>query len=173
MFSHCATCGESTDKVGDNCYVCSNGHENWLNPSPGATVFVIDEGRVLYGVRSRDPGKGLLDLPGGFIEVGETAEAAAVRESKEEVGLDVALIKCLGTYTSLYEGRPILNVTYISRVTGGELRAGDDMSGGEPQWRDIDDLPQPHELAAEWFVDAQSDLQRLWTGGLEAELARR
>ena len=53
-----------------------------------AIVFTFDD-KILFTVRNVDPDKGKWDLPGGFIDPGENAEAAACREIKEELGLDI------------------------------------------------------------------------------------
>ena len=162
MDRYCIKCGKTTAKKNDSCYVCEAGHENWINPAVGSTVFIIKDNRVLYGVRSRDPGKGLLDLPGGFIEVGESAEQAAIRETKEELGMDIKIVTLLNTYPTTYEGRPILNLAFIAGTSTDHIVPGDDMSGGDPAWRKIEDLPGPDEVAAEWFAPAQQDLLAWW-----------
>jgi ADP-ribose pyrophosphatase YjhB (NUDIX family) len=162
MDRHCIKCGKITAKKNDSCYICEAGHENWINPAVGSTVFIIKDEKVLYGVRSQDPGKGKLDLPGGFIEVGESAERAAIREVKEEVGVDITLITLLGTYPTSYDGRPILNLAFIANTSTDHVVPGDDMSGGDPVWRDIEDLPDSDEAAAEWFESAQKDLLVWW-----------
>lgn len=158
MNRYCTECGKITTKKNDSCFVCEAGHENWINPAVGSVVFIIKDDKVLYGIRSREPGKGKLDLPGGFIEVGETAEAAAIRETKEELGIDITLTKLLGTYATTYDNRPILNLVYIASTATDQIIPGDDMSGGDPIWRDIQNLPNPDEAAAEWFESAQKDL---------------
>lgn len=162
MTRYCATCGAVAEKKSDNLYQCALGHDNWVNPVPGATVFVVKDGRVLYGIRSIEPGKGKLEVPGGFIEISETAEQAAVRETKEELGIDVTLRACLGTYLSTYDGRPILNIVFVAGMADQPVTPGDDMSGGEPTWHDINNLPTADELAWGWYAAAQTDLQNWW-----------
>lgn len=55
-----------------------------------AVVFTFDD-KILFTVRNVDPDKGKLDLPGGFIDPNETAEEAACREIKEELGLAISV----------------------------------------------------------------------------------
>lgn len=65
-------------------------------------------------------------LPGGHVECGESPEAAAVREAREETGLDVEVIRCLGWY---YESRadypgPMATFMFETRAKGGVLKGG-------------------------------------------------
>ncbi|MEM4267747.1 MAG: NUDIX hydrolase [Candidatus Woesearchaeota archaeon] len=67
-------------------------------------------------------------LPGGVVEVDETLEHAAVREAKEETGLDIRLEKQLYTYSdpSRDERWHAITTVFIADVVGGEIKAGDD-----------------------------------------------
>lgn len=157
---YCTQCGQKTERRAANLLVCANGHENWINPIPGSACFIIKDGKVLYGVRSIEPNAGGLDVPGGFLDLNETLEQCAIRETKEEIGVDVRLVDFLGTYVAEYAGRPILALAYIGEITGGTLQPGDDMSGGDLVWRDIDDLPNASEAAWPWMNEAHPDLIR-------------
>lgn len=148
-------CGNLTAKKNDSLFVCNEGHQNWINPASAVSVFIIKDSKVLYGTRSNEPGRGKLDRPGGFIEVGETAEQAALREVKEELGVDVSLLDFLGSYATLYQGRPNLNFAFVAEITGGELVAGDGMD--DFTWLGDDELPNEDKAAAPWFQDAQRD----------------
>lgn len=138
----CIYCGQETKQRAENLRVCANGHENWINYIPGASCFILKDGKVLYGVRSIEPSIGGLNIAGGFIDLGETVEEAVIREAREEMGLEIRIVDYLGSYPSDYAGRPILNLTFIAEPIGGHLQPAEDMSGGDPVWRDIDDLPQ-------------------------------
>jgi ADP-ribose pyrophosphatase YjhB (NUDIX family) len=143
-------------------FVCEAGHENWINPAVGAIVYVIKDGKVLFGVRSVEPNSGKLSLPGGFVDVNETAEQAAIREAKEELGIDVSLQTYLGTYATTYGNRPILNIVFVASCQNQSITPGDDMSGGEPVWHGLEDLPAPDKLAWDWYQAAQKDLLAWW-----------
>ncbi len=162
MERYCTKCGKVATKRTDSLYVCEIGHENWINPAVGVSAYVIKDGKVLFGVRSSDPGKGKLDVPGGFVEVHESAEQAAIRESKEEFGIDIILKSCFGTYPSVYDGRPALNIVFIATMTDQAIVPSDDMSGGEPVWRAIDDLPGSGEIIDDWMVPVHKALLTWW-----------
>lgn len=108
------------------------------------------------------PYKGQLNLPGGFLELNESAEQAAVREIKEELGVDIEILDILGTYPDDYEGRPTLNIMFIAKHVAGEFAPSDDLNGGELTWCSIDDLPTPDEFGWKWYVPAQRDLIAWW-----------
>jgi len=67
-------------------------------------------------------------LPGGFVDVGETVEAAAIREAREETNLDVTLTELLGVYSDPQRDSRghTVSVVYIARSSGGNPQAQDD-----------------------------------------------
>ncbi len=90
-------------------------------------VIPSEEGVVLIR-RGSEPYEGMWALPGGFVEIGETVENAAVREVKEETNLDVELDRLVGVYSE--PGRDPrghnVSVTFLGRVVGGETEAATD-----------------------------------------------
>jgi 8-oxo-dGTP diphosphatase len=108
---------------------CENCHEPlYENPIPATCLVVVDsKERVLLVKRSIDPKKGFWCLPGGFMELDETPEHAALRELKEETGLKGRIDMLLGVSTNpsdLY--RSVLMVGYLVKNYSGNFRAGDD-----------------------------------------------
>lgn len=79
-------------------------------------------GRLLLVRRANEPSRGLWSLPGGRIEPGESAAAAAAREVAEETGLTVEV----GALVCTADLGPYVVEDFAATVTGGTLRAGDD-----------------------------------------------
>ena len=91
-------------------------------------IVIPSGGGVLLIRRGTDPYEGMWALPGGFVEVGETVENAAVREAKEETNLDVELERLVGVYSEPDRdprGHNV-SVTFLARITGGDPQAATD-----------------------------------------------
>ncbi|MFM8878159.1 MAG: NUDIX domain-containing protein [Verrucomicrobiota bacterium] len=82
QFHHCPRCGRPipTPAAGAPMHCKDCGFRLYFNPAVAVAVFIQDDdGRILLFRRAKDPGAGLLAPPGGFIDIGETAEAAVHR----------------------------------------------------------------------------------------------
>ncbi len=88
------------------------------------TIIRIDDGRLVLVKRAIDPGYGKWVFPGGYVDRGETLVAAAVREAREESGLDVRLDGLVNVYS--YPGRAPVIVVYAATATGGALCVDDE-----------------------------------------------
>jgi len=121
-FRHCPGCGRARTEVGTNPLNCGCGFTFFFNPTVAAGAFLFDPaGRVLFIRRSNEPAKGLLAVPGGFIDLGETLEAGLRRELREEVGLTVTELRyiCSEENAYLYEGvtYPVVDCLFAGKVT--------------------------------------------------------
>ena len=105
-------------------------HDKHKNPVP-AVDFIIsidNNSEILLVRRKNDPFKGMLSIPGGFINEGETAEDAVTREAKEETSLVIEPIAILGAYSDPQRDPRMytLSITFISRIIQGTEAARDD-----------------------------------------------
>ena len=135
-FRYCPVCGSSHFEIQDEkskrCENC--GFEYFLNPSSAVAAFITNEkGELLVLTRKKDPGKGTLDLPGGFCDIAETAEEAIIREVKEETGLDVTRAEYLFSEPNkyLYSGFniPTLDIFYHCEVADTQQVKAMDSTG--------------------------------------------
>ncbi|NJD69393.1 MAG: hypothetical protein C3F12_13910 [Candidatus Methylomirabilota bacterium] len=104
------------------CRSCSFVHYPDPKVAAGA-LFMLDGGIVLVR-RGIPPAYGKWVFPGGFVDRGERVEAAAVRETLEEVNLDVEIDRLLNVYS--YEDSAAVIIAYAAHVVGGELQAKDE-----------------------------------------------
>lgn len=104
IFKHCGNCGSpSIQYDGLKEYSCSDCGWHYFTNAAAAVAGVLEiDGKVLLTRRAIDPGKGKLDLPGGFIDPGERAEEALTRELEEELGIRVTDFTYVGTWTNRY-----------------------------------------------------------------------
>ncbi|MDQ3250285.1 MAG: NUDIX domain-containing protein [Chloroflexota bacterium] len=86
----------------------------------GANIVIIEHGKVLLTQREDFE---VWCLPGGHIDAGESAAAVAIREAREETGLDVHLLRLVGVYTRLGSADDIHTVCFAAQPTGGILQA--------------------------------------------------
>lgn len=99
--------------------VCSRcGYVFYQDPKVSACTIPVIDGRVILVRRAINPGRGLWVFPGGYMDQDETVEEAAMRETREEVNLDVRITRLIGVYS--YRS-PVVVVVYACDVVGGEL----------------------------------------------------
>jgi 8-oxo-dGTP diphosphatase len=96
-------------------------------PILGASACIWRGEQVLLIKRGKAPGKGLWSLPGGKIEIGETSEAAAVRELFEETQVVANLVSSMGPFEVWRDGVLIYSITcFAGHYVSGEAGAGSD-----------------------------------------------
>jgi ADP-ribose pyrophosphatase YjhB (NUDIX family) len=96
----------------------------YLDPKVAACTISIVDGGVVLLKRAIEPQLGKWVFPGGFVDRGESVQAAAIRETREEVNLRVSLTGILDVYS--FPGSEVVVVVYAADVTGGELTACDE-----------------------------------------------
>jgi NADH pyrophosphatase NudC (nudix superfamily) len=104
-FKYCPQCGSSrfveNNFKSKRCKDC--GFVYYFNSSAAVAVFITNsEGELLVVRRAKEPAKGTLDLPGGFVDLYETAEEAIIREVQEETGLYIREPRYLFSLPNIY-----------------------------------------------------------------------
>ncbi len=128
------------------------GFVHYINPRPVAgTIPVREDGAILLLRRAIDPRRGFWVFPGGYMDVGETAEEAAARETMEEAHLEVADLRLSGVYTRTEPG---VVVIVFEAVAVGEAEVGDETS--EIGWFASHEIPWS-ELAFDSTENALRD----------------
>lgn len=104
-FKLCPECGSKKVEWKGRKWVCPNcGMDLYCNVAAAVGIVLTDKNHnVLFEVRAKEPRKGYLALPGGFIDYDERAEDAIIRECKEEIGADITKMKFICTYPNTYE----------------------------------------------------------------------
>jgi ADP-ribose pyrophosphatase YjhB (NUDIX family) len=122
-------------------------HPQHKNPVPAVDFIIEKDSKILLIRRKNEPFKGMLSIPGGFINEGETAEEAMKREAREETMLETEPIQILGVYSDPKRDLRMhtLSITFIARPVGGSEKASDDASSVE--WFDLADLDSDQKLA--------------------------
>ncbi len=147
-YRYCPACGGVLEsrllRTGDPerlvCTVC--GFVLYLDPKVAVgTIITAGEGRIVLVRRAIEPGYGRWVFPGGYVDRGETPTAAAVREAREEAGLDVRLDRLVNIYS--YPGRPLIIIVYTATILGGALRVDEEsleaqlFAPAEIPWSDL------------------------------------
>ena len=121
--------------------VCTNtacGFVFYLDPKIAVgTVIRMVSGKIVLVKRAIEPGYGKWVFPGGYVDRGEEITLAAVREAREEAGLDVRLDHLINIYS--YPGRAPVIVVYAATMLSGELAVDDE--GLEAREFDLDEIP--------------------------------
>lgn len=146
IFRFCPVCGSSDfqehDARSKRCGHC--GFTYYLNASAATVAVIRDaEGRLLVVRRAKEPARGTLDLPGGFVDPGEGIADGCLREVREEIGVEGKIVRMLFSLPNdyLFSGFhvPTADAFFEVRVEQPEkVRPGDD--AGEILWLRPEDI---------------------------------
>jgi mutator protein MutT len=113
-------------------------------PLVGVGVIIIGQGKILLEKRKNEPGRGQWSIPGGLVELGESVEQTAIREVKEETGLEVenpVHIDVVDNIDLDEEGKVkyhFVIIDYLVKLKGGSVEASSDAA--ELRWVPFDDV---------------------------------
>ncbi len=113
-------------------------------PLVGVGVLIRRGDSILLVKRRNEPGKGLWSIPGGVLELGETLEAAAKREAKEETGVEITVDSLLDVYNLIKNDEAgriryhYVLINYLAHYVEGELKLNDESS--DIKWVKLDEL---------------------------------
>jgi NAD+ diphosphatase len=158
-FKHCPACGAPLSAPGAGATVqCGACHFLYhFNPTVAVGgLLVRPDERLLFVRRAKDPSKGRLALPGGFVDMGETAEESLRREILEEVGLEVGKLVYLCSRVNgyFYGGitYPVLDFFFVSHVGSNvEPAALEDVASLhwiDPREMDLEEIAFPSVRSA-------------------------
>lgn len=141
---YCQVCGhhlverfiEAEKRIRLQCESCRFIH--YLNPRVVTGIIVSHRGRVLLQRRAVEPRSGYWTFPGGFLEIGETVEDGARRETLEEVGLDLEPAMLVGVYSRPQVG--IVLVAFAAESPSDAATAAD-FESSEVRWFSLDQIP--------------------------------
>ena len=160
-WERCPRCGGTLEIEGRSAECRDCRQTVYANPAPTASALILDDaGRILLSRRAGDPGKGMWDIPGGFIEEGEAPQETLRREMEEETGLEIEPTEFLGGFADRYGegGVYTLNLYWTARIVSGEPSPADDVV--DLRWFSPDELPPRKEFA---FSNSVEVLE-LWRG---------
>jgi ADP-ribose pyrophosphatase YjhB (NUDIX family) len=147
-FRYCPICSKQLTGTADSqegfprCAACNETFYSAAHPTASALIISEDEEYVLLTRRDIEPFRDWWDIPGGFLEIGESLEQGLRREILEELDVEIEIGPYLGSYPDIY-GRvqaPTINTFFIVKIVEGEPVAGSDVVAS--QWFHRDNLPQ-------------------------------
>ena len=136
LITHCPQCASNAlswpSPKHFTCSVC--GFLLYLNIAAAVAAIIECQGKILFGVRKHEPMRGMLDLPGGFVDQGESAEAALRREAREELGLEITDLRYLFSFPNKYQYHGIeydtLDMIFLAQFDRfPAVEAADDLEG--------------------------------------------
>lgn len=143
-FAHCPLCGskrfERLAAGQRHCLDCD--YRDFNNPIAAVAALIPDEdGRLLFLRRAREPAKGKLVMPGGFVDPDESLESAVRREVEEETGLRLARVRYLTSHPNsyVYSGlaRPVCDAFFLAEAEDSPITL------------------EQHEVSASYRLDPQ------------------
>ena len=133
-------------------------------PVVGIGAVIINQGKIALIKRGNEPSKGKWTIPGGLVELGESLEAAVIRETKEEVCLDVENPCLIGVVDNVdldEQGKVKYHyviIDYLVHVKAGAIKAASDAA--ELRWVPFDEV-ETYNLTASFRLFFRQNRERL------------
>ncbi|MBW2567361.1 MAG: NUDIX domain-containing protein [Deltaproteobacteria bacterium] len=126
-------------------------------PRVGIGVIIEKKGQVLLIKRTNVHGAGTWSTPGGHLEYGESPEECAVREVKEETGMNIGDVKFRGITNDLFEAseKHYITIWMAGRHLSGEPVVSADGEASDVGWFSWDALPKPLFLPLQNFIEGR------------------
>lgn len=145
-YNFCPNCTEKFDKKTDTYYLCPKcDFRIFISPKPSASALIFnDKNQLLLTKRTLDPGKGLWDIVGGFINPGETPMEGVKREAMEEVGIEIKNLKYFGSFASDYPYKGVnyktVSIVFLAKMPkDAEIKLSSEAK--DYSFFDMDELP--------------------------------
>ncbi len=127
------------------------------HPRVGVGVLLTDNhGRVLLTLRKRPPEAGCWSIVGGKVDFLETLEQCAIREAREEVGIEISLssLLCVTDHCLPSENQHWVSPAYLGQILSGEATNCEPMKTHEVRWFNLDELPPNLTMTARNAISA-------------------
>ena len=134
-FKYCPKCASGKLQIKGKVLLCLDcSFKYYFNSAAAVAVLITNkQGELLITVRAKEPVKGTLDLPGGFVDPGESVEEGLRREIKEELALDIISMRYMFSVPNIYTYKGVsyntVDLVYICDVEdASQARPGDDVA---------------------------------------------
>jgi 8-oxo-dGTP diphosphatase len=134
--------------------------ESYAYPRAGVGVLLVDEpGRVLLTLRKFSPEADCWSIVGGKLEFLESLEECAIREAREEAGVEIAIerLLCVTDHRLPGEGQHWVSPAFLGRIVGGEARNCEPQKAHEVRWFPLGELPVNLTMTARNAIRAYSE----------------
>lgn len=108
----------------------------------GVAAMIVKDGKVLLHLRKGAHGEGTWSHPGGHLELNETFEQCAIRETKEEFGIDIKPLKVISISNNIAYGTHYITIGVIADIVSGEPKIMEPDRCAEIKWFPLDKLPK-------------------------------
>ncbi|RME55534.1 NUDIX hydrolase [Candidatus Woesearchaeota archaeon] len=140
----------------------------YVNPAPTVDIIIVHEDKVCLIKRKIEPYKGYIAIPGGYVDYGDTVEKTAIKEAKEETGLDVELQEIIGVYSDPERNpkKHLITTVFVAKPKSFELK---DNEEAEPFWEEISNVKSlnlafDHNKIFNDFIKWRKNKKTFWSG---------